>query len=238
MGRYAGKIVSPITGKEEMKPAEAGYFFETTPENVNRWRGWWRAANYEHFASFWCLTAFSIVLLSFLAYNTVYGTGGFEKGISFLKGEAEFLAVAFGSLFKVVFLIMGWAILFTSQIGVLDLFSRLSTDIIKWSWLREAVWWTESRIYFVLVIVVASFGVIVFAVGVSAPFLLLQIGAALNGIVMFIYSFLLLYLNRFRFPKEVRMGWIRMVIMIWAIGFFGFFSILTVKVTVAKLLGI
>jgi hypothetical protein len=236
MGTYAGKIVSPLTGKEEVKVAEAGYCFELTSENLAKWRHWWKAANLEHFASFLCLTAISIVLLSFLAYHTVFGIAGYEKGMSLIKGEANILAEQFGGFFRYLFLLMGWAILFTSQIGVIDLFSRLATDIIKWSWFREVETWTESRIYFVLVSFLALFAIFIFVFFPEAkPFTLLTIGAALNGIVMFIYSILLLYMNRSKFPREVRMGSLRTAIMIWAVVFFGAFSVLTIKATFAKL---
>ncbi|MBW1887512.1 MAG: Nramp family divalent metal transporter, partial [Deltaproteobacteria bacterium] len=139
-----------------------------------------------------------------------------------------------------VFLLMGWGILFTSQIGVMDLFSRLSTDIIKTSffWVRKREAWTESRIYFVLVIFLALFAIFIFAAFPKAePFLLLTIGAALNGIVMFVYSILLLYMNRAKFPKEVRMGPVRTAIMVWAVLFFGVFSFLTIKSTFINLFG-
>jgi Mn2+/Fe2+ NRAMP family transporter len=133
---------------------------------------------------------------------------------------------------------MGWAILFTSQIGVIDLFSRLCTDIIKWSWFRDVETWTESRIYFVLVMFLALFAIFIFVFFPEAkPFTLLTIGAALNGIVMFIYSILLLYMNRSKFPREVRMGSLRTAIMIWAVVFFGGFSVLTIKATFSKLFG-
>ena len=238
MGKYAGKIVSPLTGKEEVKVAEAGYCFEFTPENLTKWRQWWKAANWEHFASFLCLTAISIVLLSFLAYHTVFGIEGYEKGMSLIRGEAKVLSEQFGAFFRYLFLLMGWAILFTSQIGVIDLFSRLCTDIIKWSWFREVETWTESRIYFALVSFLALFAIFIFVFFPEAkPFTLLTIGAALNGIVMFIYSILLLYMNRSKFPREVRMGSLRTAIMIWSVVFFGAFSILTVKATISKLFG-
>jgi hypothetical protein len=237
MGKYAGKIVSPLTGKEETKFAEAGYFFNNTPENISRWRRWWKAANWEHFASFFCLTAISIVLLSFLSHETVGGVEGFSKGISFMRGEADALGKSVGPFYKYVFLIMGWAILFTSQIGVLDLFARLCTDIIKTSWLREAKQWTESRIYFVFVILEAAVAILVFAVGFANPLTLLTIGAALNGCVMFAYAILLLYMNRLRLPKEVRMSTMRTAIMVWAVLFFGVFTFFTIKSTFIKFFG-
>ena len=236
MGRYAARIVSPLTGKEEAVVGEAGYLFEMTPENLVQWRGWWRSANLEHVFSFLLLTALSIVLLSFLSYHTVFGVEGYTSGISFIKGEAEVLTQHFGPTFKWIFLWMGWAILFTSQIGALDLISRLSTDIIKWSWVRDIKSWTESRIYVVLVLIEVTFAVIIFATGARDPRTLLTIGAAFNGCVMFVYSGLLLYMNSSKLPKPVRMGNVRIAIMCWAVLFYGVFSVYTVKATIQKLI--
>ena len=58
-----------------------------------------------------------------------------------------------------------------------------------------------------------------------SAFQLFKLTAALNGAVMFIYSILLLYVNRFRLPAQIRLGGWRLLIMIWAIFFFGFFTI-------------
>src|SRR5690606_3196856 len=44
MGRYIGRITSPLTGEPEAT-SEIGYHFHHTPENIDRWRKWWRAAN-------------------------------------------------------------------------------------------------------------------------------------------------------------------------------------------------
>ncbi|MFP6671727.1 MAG: hypothetical protein VB857_09965 [Pirellulaceae bacterium] len=38
-------------------------------------------------------------------------------------------------------------------------------------------------------------------------------------------AILLLYVNRFRLPAQIRLGGWRLLIMIWAICFFGFFTI-------------
>lgn len=237
MGKYAGKIVSPITGKEDIKFAEAGYFFRTTPGNLMKWNQWWKAANWEHSLSFLCLTAISIVLLSFLSYHTVFGMEGYGRGIDFIRGEADVLAGQFGGFYRYLFLWMAWAILFTSQIGVIDMFGRLCTDFIKWSWLRDVEQWTESRIYSVLVILLAGFAILVFGIGLRDPRTILTISAAISGCVMFIYSFLLLYINRIKLPREVGMGATRTAFMIWAVVFYGVFTVLTIKGTLGKLFG-
>lgn len=52
--------------------------------------------------------------------------------------------------------------------------------------------------------------------------------AALNGIVMFVYSTLLIALNRGMLPKAVRLGGLRFGAMIWAVLFYGGFSLFLV----------
>ena len=52
MGRYAPRIVSPITGEEEAAPSGQRYRFPDDEANMSRWREWWRRANLEQFFSF------------------------------------------------------------------------------------------------------------------------------------------------------------------------------------------
>jgi hypothetical protein len=51
MGLHIPRIVSPITGEEEARPA-TGYSFEINDENMRRWNGWWRVANREQLLTF------------------------------------------------------------------------------------------------------------------------------------------------------------------------------------------
>jgi hypothetical protein len=50
MGQYVPRIVSPVTGEPEAAPS-TGYTFETTEENLGRWRNWWRFANREQLST-------------------------------------------------------------------------------------------------------------------------------------------------------------------------------------------
>ena len=69
MGRFIGRITSPLTGEEEVV-ADIGYHFEQTEENMGRWKAWWRAANLEHIVSFYVLAVLSLILLSLISYST------------------------------------------------------------------------------------------------------------------------------------------------------------------------
>ena len=50
MGRYAPRIVSPITGEEEAALSGQRYPFPQDEQNMARWRVWWRRANLEQFS--------------------------------------------------------------------------------------------------------------------------------------------------------------------------------------------
>ena len=56
----------------------------------------------------------------------------------------------------------------------------------------------------------------------------LVIAACLNGMVMFVYSILLIQLNRFTLPKAIRLRTYRLLALVWAVLFFGFFSVVTI----------
>ena len=117
----------------------------------------------------------------------------------------------------------------TTEFGVLDAVSRISTDLVKVTWLRDHATWSESRLYYLFLwgTVLLGSGILLLEqvdFDVSA-FQLFKLTAALNGAVMFIYSILLAYVNRYRLPAHIRLGGWRLLIMIWAICFFGFFTI-------------
>jgi len=231
MGRYIGRITSPITGQKEAI-VEIGYHFPDTPDNRRRWQRWWRAAGWEHFISFFLTCVVCLVLLTLISYSVFYspetgtlreGAKQYEEDIQFVWGEAEHI----GGWAQTLFLVMGVAILLTTEFGVLDACSRISTDIVKGNWLRESPNWSESRLYFLFLwatILLGSLFLLVGTEAVQGSFVLFKMTAAMNGGVMFFYCMTLLYLNFWKLPPAVRMSPWRLLVMAWAVLFFGFFS--------------
>jgi hypothetical protein len=247
MGRYIGRITSPVTGKEEPIPS-TGYHFPDTPENRSRWAAWWRAANIEHFIVFFlgCLAA--LCCLSLIAYSLLYDANGalkpgmekFGKGMNFVWGEAGALAQMGGSaggFLKVCFLLAGVAVLLTTELGVLDVVSRISTDIVKVNWLRESRFWTPSRLYYAFL-----WGEILLGVGILLVYQyqdalrLLKLSSSMNGAVMFIYSLILLYMNAKCLPRKLSVTPLRFAALAWSAAFFGWFTFQAVKLDVIPLL--
>jgi hypothetical protein len=80
-------------------------------------------------------------------------------------------------------------------------------------------------------------GSIILLSGVNQPLLLLVIAACLNGMVMFVYSILLIQLNRKGLPPALRVRGLRLAMLVFATVFYGFFSGWLVIVQVRNYLG-
>ncbi|WP_428966666.1 Nramp family divalent metal transporter [Micromonospora fluostatini] len=225
MGAYVPRLVSPVTGREEAAPAGAGFVFEPTEENLGRWRRWWRLANQEQLVTFVLISFVTITLMSMLAYSTVYGVPGLANSVSFLEVEGNRLKELVGPWFGTLFWLIGALSLFAAAMGIVDYTSRLAADVLKTSYLRRA---SESRIYFALVWGLVGLGCAILLAGLSQPLPLLVISACVGGLMMFIYSILLLVLNRRVLPEQIRPRHYRVAALIWAVLLFGVFSALTI----------
>jgi hypothetical protein len=227
MGAHMPRIVSPITGHEEAKPS-LGYIFPTDAENMRRWRGWWKVANWEQFLTFFVIGVLTLVILSVLAYSTL-GVGQVsDQDLAFLRLEGEVLQDTVAPWFGTAFWIAAIIALFTTNLGILDYTSRLIADQFKINALRDSAVWTESRIYAATVWLMILLGSVILLAGVDQPFLLVVIASSIAGVQMFIYSGLLIMLNRRGLPKELRIGGIRLAVLAVSFLFFGFLSVLLV----------
>ena len=69
------------------------------------------------------------------------------------------------------------------------------------------------------------------------PIVLLVIQSSLSGIVMFVYSMLLIRFNRRALPGPIKIRGFRLGAMIWAVLAFGTLSVILVYTTISGLLG-
>jgi hypothetical protein len=231
MGRYVPRITSPVTGKPEAAPS-TGFIFEPTDEHLSRWRAWWRFANREQLYTFVLITFLTIVFTSLLAYATVFGRPGLENNIGFLQTEGEVLKSTVGSWFGTLFWVIGAFSLFAAALGIVDYTSRLVADVIKTSYAQRV---KESTLYFTVVWVLVLVGCLVVAAGLAQPLVLLVISACVGGLMMFIYSGLLILLNRKVLPQQIRIRNGRTAVLGWSVALFGVLSVLTLIEQVRKL---
>ena len=237
MGVYIPRIVSPITGEEVAAPA-TGSMVRQDAENLRRFQSWWAVANKEQLVSFWFICVFSIAIFSALAYSTVFGqtiSGGATLG--FIRAEGEALKAAVAPWFGTFFWVFGCLSMVLVALGVIDFVSRIIADILKTVYLRHSERWSESRIYFVGVWSTVAASCTILLSGISQPLLLLVIAACLNGMVMFVYSILLIQLNRRGLPPALRVRGLRLFMLMFATAFYGFFAGWLIIVQVRSYLG-
>ncbi len=224
MGVYIPRIVSPITGEEVAAPA-TGSMVRQDEENLRRFRGWWAVANKEQFVSFWFICVFSITIFSTLAYATLQGrTISGQANLAFIQAEGEILKTVVAPWFGTFFWVFGALSLVLCALGVIDFVSRLVADVVKTVYLRDSQRWSESRMYFVVVWSTIALGSAILLSGFNQPLFLLVIAACLNGMVMFVYSILLIQLNRRGLPPALRVRGLRLGMLLFATLFYGFFS--------------
>jgi hypothetical protein len=224
MGHYIPRIESPLTGEPEPAPA-TGSMVRQDAENVGRFNRWFKVANREQLVTFWAICIASICIFSVLAYSTVYRKHiSSDADFDFIKGQGEVLKDVVGPWFGTFFWLFGTLSLVLVALGVVDYVSRLSADVLKTLHLRENERWSESKIYTTIVWGMCLVGIAILASGFDQPLVLLVLSACLNGIVMFIYSILLIKLNRGGLPSAIRVSGVRLGMLVFAVAFYGFFA--------------
>lgn len=233
MGLYVPRLVSPVTGQEEAA-ASTGYQFAPTKENLARWKQWWRFANIEQGATFALVSFVTIALMSMLAYSTVFGKQGLANSISFLQVEGETLQQTVGPWFGVLFWVIGALSLFASAMGIVDYTSRLASDMLKTVYLRDRAI-SVNRIYFLVVWAMAVLGISILLAGFDQPLILLVFSASFAAVMMFVYSMLLIILNRRSLPAAIKVRSYRLAALVWSVAFFGSLTVLTLIQQAGKL---
>jgi hypothetical protein len=214
MGQRIPRIVSPITGDEEAAPS-LGYMFRPNEENMRRWRQWWKVANQEQILTFYIVGLLTLIGLSVLVSSTLGLSADATNDISFVKKEAEVLGQQIAPWFEYFFYAAGFAILLSTNIGVVDYVSRLTADSFKVSFLKESTFWSESKIYVAIVWLLCITGGAIIWTGIE-PLALLIIASVGGGFAMFFYSGLLIRLNTRHLPEQIRLrGW-RIAFMVLA----------------------
>ncbi|MEV1175236.1 Nramp family divalent metal transporter [Nonomuraea sp. NPDC049784] len=236
MGQYVPRLVSPVTGQEEAA-ASTGFQFPPTKENLARWKQWWRFANVEQAWTFAVVSFLTIAFMSMLAYSTVFGREGLANSIQFLQVEGKVLQDVVAPWFGVLFWVIGALALFASAMGIVDYTSRLASDTIKTVYLRDKPV-SVNRVYFYTVWAMALIGIAVLLAGFDQPLILLVFSACFAAVMMFVYSILLIILNRRSLPEAIKVRSYRLGALVWSVAFFGTLTVMVVIQQAQKLFGV
>lgn len=225
MGAYAARIESPVFGEPVAMPG-TGWRFDTDDEAMmTRWRAWWRFVRIEQLSTFVPMSIATVIFTSVLAYSLVYGHPDLPQNIAFLGLEGQVLSERVGAGFGHLFWLVGAFALFMTAVGVVDVVGRLTADVVRTSYSTGQ---SESVIYAGVVWAMVTIAIMIIVSGATQPLISLVISAAIAAFMMFVYSTLLLILNRRLLDAPLRPSSARLGMLVFAIGVFGVLSVATI----------
>lgn len=223
MGKYGTKITS-LLRKNKTNLSLEGKTFLINKENLKIFKEWWKKINLEHMLVFWLTGATTILMLSLLAFSTVYQTTKGASGINFLFEEATMIGVNTWSILGTVFLVLVGIMLFFTQLSVMDATARINSENLVI--LNQDRFKIEHLSYFYHAFLWAQIilGIMVLLLGFDQPLQLVTLSAFLNAMTMLVYTIAILWLNQKTLAKELRPVWWRKAILVLVILFFTSFT--------------
>lgn len=233
MAQYAGQITNIFSGKKNAIRLEGATYYEST-KNVRNFDTWWRRINIEHGIVFWFTGVVTMVLLSVLAYTTVYGNPNVVTSITFVVLEGNVIAQQTIPALGTFFLLMAGVMLFGTQFSVYGSNARIASENLVIT--NKSKFTTDKLPHFFYAflwtqIIAGSF--ILYA-GFIEPLALVVTGGVLNAVSMFIYTGLILWLNKTALPKTAQPTLPRTVFVFLAFLFYGGFSFFTLVQTISS----
>jgi hypothetical protein len=224
MGARVGFIPALVGGRRTTL-SHAGIVFDTKrPENMARWRAWWRYLAVDQYW-LWMGGAFLGMFLPTILATTVIEPGTDIRGLGVGARIADGVARVTGSgALRVLTAVTGFWILFSTQIGIMDGFTRNITDTL-WTGSGAVRRWRGGDIrtvYYLVGAVLLVWGSI--AINLAQPIVLIQLGAAMASLIFVLLAIHTFVVNRKLLPRELRPSAWR-EIALWASAvFFGIFA--------------
>ncbi len=208
MGSRFPKLMSPL--RSTTKGGEqTGYTFAEPPRNRRRFKQWFRFVVLDQTLYFWLLNTFTMFLFMFGALAVLHPQGIVPEESRLVWDLATMLTGVMGEPGRYLFLVIGMAALFSTQLAIVDGSSRILTDMLQidFSWARRL---TQGQLYLRLVIAIV-------VVGTSSTWLLdfyhvtalgfIFNAALVSGFAMSVYTPLTLYMNLRHLPRAARPAW-------------------------------
>jgi len=227
MGQRAGYIPAAVGG-HKVNLAHAGFIFTPTPENMRRWRGWWRIISADQWGVFFLGAMLGMVLPAVL-YVTLLPSGTNIQGLGMAAALASAVATRSGALVGGgVAMLAAW-ILFKTQLDIIESMVRSITDIV-WTGSHRARALSRGDVrvvYYGALAIVCVWGMI--ALRLAQPIMLLLLAGNIAGLVFTIASLHLLYLNTRLLPPALRPALWRRAVLVAMSVFYGFFTVMSIR---------
>ncbi|MCG3196192.1 MAG: hypothetical protein GHCLOJNM_00664 [bacterium] len=207
MGALVPSLVNPLRGKVEAVPS-TGYRFPDTPENRTAFRSWWQYVVSDQMLFFWGLNSITILLFIFGSLAVLHPRGIVPSQGTLIWDMASLLGEVWGPAGRTLFLVVGVATLFSTQLTLVDGVSRSIADIVYTNYVgakkRPLAWW-YLVVASVWMVVGCGITYVMEKRGVSELGFLFN-AAYMGGFAMAVYTPLTLYMNHRLLPKCARPG--------------------------------
>jgi len=205
MGALVPAMENPLRGRHEKIPS-TGFRFEDNETNASRFRTWFRYLVTDQVLFFWVLNTATILLFIFGALAVLHPKGLVPSAGTLIWDQAAILGEVWGGTGRVIFLLVGLATLFSTQLALVDGVSRSIADLICTNFQgarrRDVSWWY---------VLVAAMWIVV---GIAITYVMEQhkvsdLGflfnaAYMGGFAMAVYVPLTLYINLRYLPRCAR----------------------------------
>lgn len=238
MGARLPSLLNPLRGRAETVPS-TGYQFEDTAENRQRFSAWWKYIKQDQVLFFWALNTVTMLLFIFGALAVLHPQGIVPQEGQLIYDEANILKDIWGMPGQYIFLLVGVATLFGTQLALVDGVGRSISDIIytnfKGAKKRPLSWW-----YLLIVgIWIVAGCVITF---VMEQLKVSELGflfsaAYMGGFAMALYVPLTLYMNRRFLPSFAKPKAISTIMMLIASAVYIGFAISSIIWEINRLIG-
>lgn len=236
MGARIPKIVNPLRDREETA-VEEGFLPPADEKNLARWRDWFHHTQRDQILFFWILNTFTILLFIFGALAVLHARGIVPDQEMLVWDEAAILGGVWGPTGRVLFLLIGVACLFSTQLTLVDGVARSIADIVHSAFPsardRSHSWWYAVSAWGWMA---AGTGLTFVWEALPAWMFLLSAGF-FGGIAMAVYCPLTLVANVRLLPGPLRPSPFRRAVLAAISFFYGAFAVYSIVVTLPRLLG-
>jgi hypothetical protein len=227
MGERVGYIPAAVGG-QKVNLAHTGFIFNPDAANMTRWQGWWRVVRADQWGIFFMGGILGMALPA-LIYVTFLPRGTDIRGLGIAAALASSIGAQVGGAMATIIALLGAWLLFKTQLDNVEGMVRALTDILWTGSDRLRAWrgGDVRRVYYTVLAVVVLWGLV--ALRLVQPFVLLQIGANVAGIVFIFTALHLLYINTKLLPPALRPPTWRRALLVFMSIFYGFFSVLSIS---------
>ena len=207
MGARMPPLHNPLRGRSETAPA-AGFLPGDDEENLRRFSDWMRYVRLDQTLFFWLLNTFTMMLFILGALAVLYPRGIVPAEGTLIWDEAMVLAEVWGQPGRVVFLVVGVATLFGTQLVIVDGIARTIGDVAYTNFAaarrRDPSWW-YAVIAGAWIVAGCAITWVMEARGITELGFIMN-AAYVGGFAMALYVPLTLYMNHRLLPTAMRPG--------------------------------